>query len=102
MKSVDACVDQIIHHRSQVSIVVPMCNEETNVADCYDDIVEALTEAGLDYEIIFVDDGSSDGTAEAARGVIEGDGRACLIELRRNYGQAPALVAGFDGSSVYG
>jgi len=77
-----------------VSVVVPLCNEEQNAAACYEDIVAALTRAN--YEIIFVDDGSTDGTLDALTKAIEGDGRVEVVELRRNFGQAAALAAGFD------
>ena len=79
-----------------VSLVVPLYNEVENVPACCADIAAAMSEAGIDYEVIYVDDGSTDGTAGAVVDAIAGDPRAALIELRRNFGQAAALAAGFD------
>jgi len=80
----------------QLSIVVPLYNEAENVSACHADITAAMREAGFDYEVIYVDDGSTDGTAEALRDVMCADPRATLLVLRRNFGQAAALAAGFD------
>ena len=82
--------------RPDVSIVVPVYNEAENVAACHEDIRAAMEGAGLRYEVIFVDDGSSDGTLEALKEVTRRDGNVTAIELRRNFGQAPALEAGFE------
>ena len=79
-----------------LSIVVPLYNEEQTAAECYREIVAAMAESGSDCEIIFVDDGSTDGTLPALKSAIEGDERAEVVELRRNFGQAAALEAGFD------
>jgi glycosyltransferase involved in cell wall biosynthesis len=86
-------------HRSDgpaLSIVVPVYNEEANVVPCYREIAEAMGEAGLDYEVVFVDDGSTDRTLSLLRDAIAGDERARAVELRRNFGQSAALAAGFD------
>lgn len=88
--------EPVEHERPEVSIVVPMYNEEENAAACHADITEAMTEAGLRYEVIFVDDGSTDGTLAALREVTAGDGRAVVVELRRNFGQAASMAAGFE------
>ena len=79
-----------------LSIIVPLHNEVANVGPCCEEIRQVMAGAGLDYELILVDDGSTDGTLAAATAAIEGDERAQLIELRRNFGQASALEAGFD------
>ena len=84
--------------RPEVSIVVPVYNEEGNAGACHRDIASAMREAGLDYEVIFVDDGSTDGTLAALKGAIKGGERARVLELRRNFGQAAALAAGFDAA----
>ncbi len=79
-----------------VSIVVPMYNEQENAAACYEDVTRAMADAGLAYELIFVDDGSTDGTLESLRQAAGGDPRVRIVQLRRNFGQAAALEAGFD------
>jgi glycosyltransferase involved in cell wall biosynthesis len=82
--------------RPDVSIVVPVYNEEENVAACYRDITEAMADAGMAYELIFVDDGSTDGSLVRLLAAVRDDPRVTVVELRRNFGQAPALAAGFD------
>jgi len=79
-----------------VSLVVPMYNEQENAAACYEDVTAAMADTGLAYELIFVDDGSTDRTLESLRAAAEGDPRVRIVQLRRNFGQAAALEAGFD------
>jgi len=80
----------------KVSVVVPMYNEVGNAAALYAELVEVLDAAGVSYELIFVDDGSTDGTLEALKAACAGDEGAQIVELRRNYGKSAALNAGFD------
>jgi glycosyltransferase involved in cell wall biosynthesis len=79
-----------------VSIVVPFHNEEENAAACYQDICAAMEDAGLAFEAIFVDDGSTDGTLDALLRAVGADERIRILELRRNFGQSAAFAAGFD------
>ena len=76
----------------KLSLVISVYNEEENVIPLYDQIREAL--AGFDFEAIFVDDGSTDNTIKNLRTI--GDERLHIIELKKNYGQSSALLAGFD------
>ena len=78
------------------SVVVPLYNESAVVQDLYDRLTKTLAATGLYYELIFIDDGSSDGTLQLLRKIVAGDSNVVVIELRRNFGQTPALVAGFD------
>ena len=80
----------------EVSIVVPLYNEEESVALLYQRITEAVSGMGRAYEILFVDDGSTDGTLEIAAGLVARDCRLKVIEFRGNYGQTPAMAAGID------
>ena len=80
----------------EVSVVVPLYNEADNVEPLCHDIREALDPAGLDYEVLLVDDGSRDETLARAEKAIEDDERFKVIELRRNFGKSAALNAGFD------
>ena len=80
----------------ELSVVIPLHNEEDNIEPLYAELTEVLTAAGLDYEAIFVDDGSRDCTLERLRGATRTDPRVRIIELRRNYGQTAAMAAGFN------
>lgn len=79
-----------------LSVIVPLYNEEESVGPLHEAIVGALDPLGLEYEILFVDDGSKDGTFSKARDLARKDRRLRVIRFRRNYGQTPAMAAGFD------
>ena len=78
----------------KISIVVPIYNEVDNVACLHSEIKEICTDAGYDYEIIFADDGSSDGTYDVCKTLRP----LRLIRLRRNFGQTAALDAGIKAA----
>lgn len=80
----------------EVSIVVPLYNEEDSVQPLYDRITEAVAPTGQAYEILFVDDGSRDRTLEVAASLTAHDSHLKVIEFRGNYGQTPAMAAGID------
>jgi len=77
---------------------VPLKDEEENVEPLYAELDEVLGDGGLDYEIIFVDDGSEDRSLERLRAVAGRDPRVTIITLRRNFGQTAALAAGIEHS----
>jgi len=79
-----------------LSVVVPLYNEEESVRLLHERISEALMGADLRYEILFVDDGSRDRTLEIAAAIAEQDPRLRVVEFRANYGQTPAMAAGID------
>jgi glycosyltransferase involved in cell wall biosynthesis len=85
-------------NRSQydLSVVVPFLNEEESIGRMYSAIVAAVEPLGGEFEIVFVDDGSTDQTLEIARGLADSDPRLKILSLRRNYGQTPAMAAGID------
>ena len=78
-----------------LSIVVPVYNEEDNLALLWREILEVLEPTGLRYEVVFVDDGSRDRSAEIIRGLREVDPRARLVKLKANAGETAATDAGF-------
>ena len=84
------------HSSQTVSVVVPLYNEQENVRPLYARLIDVLNRLRQPYELIFVDDGSRDQTAEILDEIYEKDDRVCVVRLRRNFGQAPALQAGFD------
>ena len=81
-----------------LSIVVPLYNEEESVIPLYEAITDAVSPLGITYEILFVDDGSKDKTFETAKNIAKDDKRLRVIKFRRNYGQTPAMAAGIDNA----
>lgn len=81
-----------------LSIVIPLYNEEENVKPLYEQLKATLDEIGREYEIIVVDDGSTDRSFAILKGLHEGDERLKVIRFRRNFGQTAAFAAGFDHS----
>lgn len=82
----------------KVSIVIPVYNEEANIAGLVDQVSAALLPTGWEFELLLIDDGSRDGTAAAMRRLSENFPWLHCIFLIRNYGQSTALQAGFDHS----
>lgn len=81
------------------SIVVPIYNEQDNIDALYRAIRDALATAGPVYEVIMVDDGSTDASFAELQRLAAGDERLKVIRLRRNFGQTAAMSAGFDAAS---
>lgn len=79
-----------------ISVVVPVYNEEDNIAASYTELTEVLRSCGRDYEIIFVDDGSRDNTLKNLLKAAHGDACIRIVEFRRNFGQTAAMAAGFE------
>jgi undecaprenyl-phosphate 4-deoxy-4-formamido-L-arabinose transferase len=77
-----------------LSVVVTVFNEERNVDELYRRAVAALDPLGRPYELIFVDDGSRDGTFARLERLHERDGRVRAVRFKRNFGQHPAMHAG--------
>jgi glycosyltransferase involved in cell wall biosynthesis len=83
----------------ELSIVVPLFNEAGTIAELHRRLTAVLFMIGLPSEIIYVDDGSSDGSGEALAALAARDPQVRLIPLARNYGQTAALAAGFDAAA---
>lgn len=81
-----------------LSVVVPLYNEEESVTHLHSAIHEALDPSDINYEILFVDDGSKDSTVEVCKNIAASDPRLRLVQFRRNYGQTPAMAAGIDNA----
>jgi glycosyltransferase involved in cell wall biosynthesis len=84
------------HSELAYSVVVPLFNEQENVPQLYVRIIDAMDAVGESYEIVFVDDGSKDGTFRLLSEIAADDARVVVVRLRRNFGQTAALKAGFD------
>ena len=83
----------------QLSIVVPLFNESATLTELHRRLTATLFLIGLPSEIIYVDDGSSDGTTETLAAIATRDPQVRVIPLARNYGQTAALAAGFDAAA---
>ncbi len=79
-----------------ISIVIPIHNEEPALLPLYDRLTLVLESINKTYEIIFVDDASTDRSFELLANLVETDGRLKVLRLRRTFGQTAALSAGFD------
>jgi glycosyltransferase involved in cell wall biosynthesis len=78
-----------------LSIVIPIHNEEPSILPLYDRLSAVLEKIQRPYEIVFVDDASTDRSFDLLANLVETDGRLKVIRLRRNFGQTAALAAGF-------
>lgn len=79
-----------------ISIVIPLFNEAESLPELYEWIVKVADEHQLTYEIIFVDDGSKDGSWEVISQIADKDENVKGIKFQRNYGKSPALHSGFE------
>ena len=79
-----------------LSVVIPIHNEEPSILPLYDRLTAVLERVRRPYEIIFIDDASTDRSFDLLANLVETDQRLKVIRLRRNFGQTAALAAGFD------
>ncbi len=84
--------------KPEFSLVIPVHNEEPHLMSLYTRIVDVMESPYPSFEIIFVDDASSDGSFRLLEQLAEMDERVVAIQLRRNFGQSGALAAGFDAA----
>ncbi|MBI5865179.1 MAG: glycosyltransferase family 2 protein [Planctomycetes bacterium] len=90
--------DRSDNNRPQVSVVVPMFNEEANVRTVLARFIESLSAQRRTFELIVVNDGSRDGTGQRLDELAGGEPRLRVIHFARNYGQTAAMMAGFWAS----
>src|SRR6202166_2673265 len=81
---------------AMLSIVIPIHNEEPSILPLYDRLTAVMEKLRRPYEILFVDDASTDRSFDLLANLVETDGRLKVIRLRRNFGQTAALAAGVD------
>ena len=80
----------------QLSVVIPLFNEEENIPLLYGELKEVLDSIGEKHEIIFIDDGSSDKSLLLLRELQNTDSSVVVVSFRKNFGQTAAMAAGFD------
>ncbi|MEJ2110283.1 MAG: glycosyltransferase family 2 protein [Acidobacteriota bacterium] len=90
------CTDIPTKERFDVSIVVPLYNEEASLQELHRRITEVLEKTGVSYELIFVDDGSEDRSYPILESLHASDPHVKVVSFRRNFGKAAALTAGFE------
>ncbi len=95
-KAIDA--DTSLTAAPDISVFLPVFNEEPNLRPLHEKLDSALGQLRRTAEIIYVDDGSSDGSLDVLREIAAEDSRVRVIALRRNYGQTPAMSAGIDAA----
>jgi len=81
-----------------LSVVIPVYNEQENIRLLYEKLKESLDPLNIEYEILFVDDGSTDRTLSILEEIQAKDNKLVVLSLRRNFGQTAAFAAGFDFS----
>ena len=79
-----------------ISIIVPVFNEAEALVEVCQGVRRELTQIGITWELIFIDDGSTDSTEEILEQLAEEDQRVRVIHFKRNFGQTAAMMAGFD------
>ena len=79
-----------------ISVVIPLYNEEESIPELYSWIERVMKEHSFSYEVIFVNDGSTDHSWETIESLAKTDNRVHGIKFRRNYGKSPALYCGFE------
>jgi len=82
-----------------ISVVIPLFNEKRSLIGLYAELSEELEGHNAEFEIIFVDDGSNDGSSETLKSIAREDARVRVIQFRRNSGKSAALSAGFREST---
>ena len=90
--------DAPLRNVPEVSVFLPVFNEEPNLRPLHTKLDDALKALGRSAEIVYVDDGSSDGSLKVLREIAELDPRVRVVALRRNYGQTAAMAAGIDAA----
>ena len=79
-----------------VSVVIPVFNEDQNLAPLYQELKAVMGEMAVEYEIIFVDDGSDDDSGDVLQSLAQDDKRIKIIQFRKNFGQTAAIAAGVE------
>ena len=85
-------------HEIQISVIVPVYNEEANISELYGRLKAVLASTGKTYEMVFVDDGSRDKSLDMLKAFAAKDPAVTVMEFSRNFGQHAAVMAGLEAS----
>ena len=91
--------DRTLNSLKSVSVVVPIFNELENIDPAWEELSVLLTQTSRDYEVIFVDDGSNDGSRQKLMDLALAHHEVKVVLLRRNFGQTAAMHAGIQHAS---
>jgi len=83
----------------KLSIVIPIFNEADNIIPLYEKLIHTLTDLKYDFEILYINDGSTDNSRKMLKEIAKMDDKVKIINLRRNFGQTAAMMAGIDFST---
>ena len=97
-QDIDKRSESATEEAPEISVFLPVYNEEPNLPPLHAKLDEALKALGRSAEIVYVDDGSTDGSLKILREIAELDSRVRVVALRRNYGQTAAMAAGIDAA----
>jgi glycosyltransferase involved in cell wall biosynthesis len=86
----------MVNKNLQISVVIPVYNEQESLEKLHKELALVLSKIGKTYEIIFVDDGSTDASLEVLKTIRKKNKKVRIISFRKNFGQTAALSAGFD------
>lgn len=86
-----SCLDRV-----DLSVLVPVYNEVESLRELHDEILRSVLPTVRTFEIVYVDDGSTDGSDDVLDAISRADARVIVIHFRRNFGKSPALAAGFE------
>ena len=84
--------------KPRLSVIIPVYNEKDNLVKLHEQLTPELTAIGEPYEVVYVDDGSTDGSTHHLRQIADSDDRVIVVCFRRNFGQTCAMAAGIDHS----
>ena len=85
---------------AKYGIIIPVFNEAASLDQLWQEILQSMSSLSVPFEVIFVNDGSTDGSAQKLDAIAQSDRRIRVIHLRRNFGQTAALMAGIDSASA--
>lgn len=83
-------------NRPELSVVVPLYDEAPSLPQLHEEIVRAAEASGMDFEVLYIDDGSTDGSDRVLAALAAADGRVRVASFRRNFGKSAALAVGFS------